>query len=103
MRPQKGCLVLRPFVKEKPSALEDAIERVMEHMKRVDTDTEEYSQLIAHLERLNKMKQEQKRNRISPDTMAIVCGNLLGILIIVSYERMHVMTSKGVGFILKPK
>ena len=41
--------------------------------------------------------------RVSPDTMAIVAGNLLGIALIVGHERMNVVTSKALGFVLKSK
>ncbi|MET0786968.1 MAG: hypothetical protein ABWY25_09695 [Paenisporosarcina sp.] len=59
--------------------------------------------MVDHLERLMKMKAEERRNRVSPDTMAIVGGNLLGILVIVAYEQKHVMVSRGLGLILKAK
>jgi hypothetical protein len=35
--------------------------------------------------------------------MAIVVGNILGILVIVAYEQKHVMVSKGLGFVIKAK
>jgi hypothetical protein len=72
-------------------------------MNEVGPDSEEYSALVEHLDRLAKMKAEERRNRVSPDTMAIVAGNLVGVLIIVAYERSHVMTSKGLGFVINSK
>ncbi|MET0786521.1 MAG: hypothetical protein ABWY25_07445 [Paenisporosarcina sp.] len=71
-------------------------------MNTYGPDSPEYSALIDHLDRLNRMK-EQSGRRPSPDAMAVVAGNLLGILIIVAYEQKHVMVSKGLGFVLKPK
>jgi hypothetical protein len=103
MKLQKGCLMLRRFITGKSSNLDKPIERVMEHMQRVEPDTEEYDRLMAHLERLTRLKREERLNRVSPDTMALVAGNLLGILIIVAYERNHVMVSKGLGHILRTK
>lgn len=41
--------------------------------------------------------------RPSTDTMLIVGANLLGILIIVGYERANVVTSKALGFLRQPK
>jgi len=39
--------------------------------------------------------------RISPDTLATIGANLLGIMIIIGHERAHVVTSKALGFIMK--
>jgi hypothetical protein len=35
--------------------------------------------------------------------MWTVIGNLTGILLILNYERAHVVTSKAIGFVLKPR
>lgn len=95
--------MLRKFWRrDKPSILDEPIEKVLKEMKEYGPDAPEYPKLVAHLERLIRLKQEEK-SKVSPDTMAIVIGNLVGILIIVSYEQSHVMVSKGVGFILRPR
>ena len=103
MRPTERKIMFGRKAKDENPQLDDAINRVMEAMVATDKDAEEYSKLIEHLERLTKLKTENRPERISRDTMAIVVANLLGILIVVSYEHMHVITSKGLGFLLKPK
>jgi hypothetical protein len=87
----------------KSSILDDSIHRVLVDMQSHDPGTQDYELLMGRLERLMQMKAEEGQNRVSPDTMAIVIGNLLGILIIVSYERAHVMVSRGLGFVLRTK
>lgn len=87
----------------KPSIVDEPIAEVLTSMNTFGPDSEEYPALIEHLDRLTKMKAEERRNRVSPDTMAIVAGNLLGILIIVAYEQKHVMVSKGLGFVINTK
>jgi hypothetical protein len=94
--------VLRNFFKKKESILEEPINKVLVEMSTSDPDSEEYSALLGNLERLVRLKDE-KSSRVSPDTMAIVAGNLLGILIIVAYEQKHVMVSRAVGFIMKTR
>ena len=92
------------FVKKKESILDEHIVQTLNSMKSYGPDSPEYPALIDHLDRLTRMKQmERSYNRVSPDTMAIVAGNLLGILVIVAYEQRHVMVSKGLGFILKTR
>lgn len=86
-----------------PSILDEPIEKVLTDMNTYGPDSEEFPRLVDHLERLIRMKAEERRRQISPDTMAIVIGNLLGILIIVAYEQKHVVVSKGLGFVLRTK
>ena len=87
----------------KPSIVDEAIGKVLTEMRTYDLDTKEYREAFEHLERLMRMRTEDRRNRISPDTMAIVIGNLVSVLIIVGYERGHVMTSKAMTYVVKPK
>lgn len=96
--------MLRRFVAKKPSILDEPIEKVLNGMNTYDPNDPEFQVLMDHLERLTRLKEhESSKNRVTPDTMAIVAGNLLGILVIVAYEQRHVMVSKGLGFILKTK
>lgn len=84
-------------------ALDSAIERVLNDMDTYGPDSEEYKQLVEHLEKLYSLKNTRTTKRVSPDTIAIVAGNLLGILIIVAYEQKNVITSKGIGFVMKTR
>jgi len=102
MRQQKGYM-LRRFFTEPPSILDEPIERLLTEMNTYGPDSEEYRVAVDYLERLVNLKANERRHNITPETMAIVLGNLLGILIIVAYEQKHVMVSKGMGLILRTK
>lgn len=82
--------------------LEETIAAVYEEMKQWDPYSEEYQESLESLERLEKLKAGEGRKRISSDTLVQVGGNLLGIFIIVAYERGHVMVSKAKDYIFKP-
>lgn len=83
--------------------MEHQINAVLEEMERVGVASEEYPKLMTYLERLNDVKMKQHQNRMSRDTIAVVVGNLLGILIIVAYEQRHVITSRGFTQIIRPR
>ena len=83
--------------------LDAAMNRVLDDMDLADPNSDEYSDMISHLERLSKLRTHERPGRVSPDTVLIVAGNLVGILIIVAYEHSHAMTSKALGFIPKAK
>lgn len=83
--------------------LNEAIERILDEMETYGPDSPEYPGYLDHLERLYALKTEESPRRVSPDAIIQVAGNILGILVIVAYEQKHVMTSKGLGFVMKPK
>jgi hypothetical protein len=45
----------------------------------------------------------QKPRGVSKDVLAPVVGNLVGIMAILSHERMNVITTKAMSLIIKPK
>ena len=39
--------------------------------------------------------------KFTPDTVLVVAGNIGGILLILNFERLDIIRSKAIGFILK--
>lgn len=91
------------IVKGKSSILDDEISRVRLKMLGVDPNSEEYESLLAIFERLIRLQKDEVSNRVSPDTIAVVAANLLGILVIVGYEQGHVIASRGLQMLLRTK
>ena len=87
--------------KDKRTNLEKEIDDVLKEMELLDKDSTEYRSRVASLERLYKAKSLDTNRKISPDTAAIVAGNLLGIIVILTFEKANVITSKALGFVLK--
>ena len=55
------------------------------------------------MERVSDVKQKELPSKVNRDTYIIVAGNILGILIIAFAEQNHVVVSKALSFVLKPK
>lgn len=89
--------------KDKPNPLDVKIEAVLAEMDMTEPGSEEYAKLLASVERLHKIKAEERKDRVSRDTLAIVAGNLLGIFLIVAYEKGHVLTSKAFNSVIRPR
>lgn len=88
--------------KTEPSDLDKAITRLYELMAETGPETQAYDAMTNQLTKLHKLKEtETSSKRVSPDTLAIIAGNLAGIVALLSYERAHVITSKALGFVLK--
>lgn len=90
-------------IMNKDENLQKEIDRVLARMSTIDPISNEYADLTASLSKLYDFKETTSKNRLSKDTMAVVAGNLLGIIMIVGHERAHVVTSKAIGFVLKAR
>jgi hypothetical protein len=104
MRHYERMFMFRHFRKMKePDLLDDLIARALSEMEVMGPYADDYPEMLGYLERLTKLKEGNSRQPVSADTMALIVGNLAGILLIVAYEQKHVMTSKGFPLIIKPK
>lgn len=90
-----------------PSDLEDEITRVISLMSDQNPDTEEYTTMVSNLKVLVEARQLDEAtdapNRLSADTMLSVGGSIVGVLLILGFEKANVITSKGLSFIPKIK
>jgi hypothetical protein len=84
-----------------PSALELVITNLLDEMQLTSCDSEEYSKMVAHLTKLYSLKEQDTPKRVSPETWAMIGGNLAGIMLILQHERFHVITSKALSFVSK--
>jgi len=87
--------------KDRRSKLEKEIDLILDEMRGIEATTSEYLIRLNNLERLHKMNNEIKNRKVKPDTIAIVMTNLIGIGMILGYERVNIITSKALGFVLK--
>lgn len=85
----------------KPSELEVVIEDVMTRMRVVGPDDPEYDNLVKYLGHLTKMRDEARGRRVSPDTVAIIVGNLVIAVVVVLAERDSVLSTKFRDFQVK--
>jgi hypothetical protein len=85
------------------SPLEKAVNTALNQLNYYETGSEEYARTMDALVKLHKMKEEEKPSSVSKDTMAIIAANLLGIFMIITHERVNVITSKAFGLLLRPK
>lgn len=88
-----------------PTPLEKEMTNVLSHLEGINPASDEYATVLDKLEKLNALKEPQKepKKRISPDALVSAGASLLGIVLILSYEQTHVVTTKALSFITKPK
>jgi hypothetical protein len=97
---------LKPSV-TKPTTIEKAIDDLVSKMSEHEGDSKEYTDMAKNLKVLCEanaaVKAANKPNAVSADTIAVIAGNLIGITMILGFERVNVVTSKALGFVMKPK
>lgn len=88
---------------DKPASLQELIDLVQTQMLMEGADSEKFTEMADELERLYAMKKSNNTSRVSPDALVAVAGNILGIGLILQHERLHVVTSKALSFVMKTK
>jgi hypothetical protein len=85
----------------KKSKLESVIDSILDEMGKHQANSDEYGTMADNLEKLCKAKSYEKQKGVSPDTIAIGVVNLVGIILILKHEKIDIITSKALGFVLK--
>jgi hypothetical protein len=97
----KGAMFSRT---KEPSLLELEIDRAVRELVNHPIGSEEYNRTLDSIVKLHKMKEEEKPSEVSKDTLSVIGANLLGIFMIITYERAgNVISTFARNLILKPR
>ena len=94
--------MFKPF-SQPESEYDKQIRRVIRELETSEPGSDQYGKLLDRLQKLQKMRAEDRPDRPSADTLAQVSANLIGMLLIIQYERVHVISTKALGFIPRTK
>lgn len=95
---------LRKPEQEDPILLDRAIGKLLTELNNHDGESEEALAISKVVKTLYEAKATiPEPDVVSANTMATIAANLLGIVLVIGYERTHVITSKALGFVLKTK
>jgi len=85
--------------KSMKTKIKDARDTIFVDMCQVGLKDDEWDKLNKKYQVYNNML---KTNwKITPDTLLVVTGNLLGIILILHHEKVDIITSKALGFVLR--
>jgi hypothetical protein len=101
MTPTIGATLFTRKPRPEDVPLNLATDLVLLDLKNHPDDSDRVAKNIKQLAKLQKLRSENRSTRVSPDTLAIVLGNLAGVLLIVSYEKHNIVTSKALTFVQK--
>lgn len=92
--------------KEKPKhqrMLESELDRTIIRLRAEMPNSEDYTKTLGIVERLHEMIETEPRSSVSKDTMLLVGGNLLGIILILKHEHLNPITSKALNFVIRTR
>jgi hypothetical protein len=93
---------LRP--QEKTSVIDPVIETLISEMAGYDASDEAYTTAALNLKTLIEAKAvEPKPDRVSLDTVTVVAANLIGIVMILAFEKNGIITSKSMSLLNRPR
>jgi hypothetical protein len=81
--------------------LQDEINSILEEMASEQPDTDKYSREADNLEKVCRAKSYEHNSPIDINTIITAAASLGGIVLILNYEKLGVVTSKALSFIPK--
>ena len=85
------------------AALDGEIERLVEALKSEQPGSEEYLKISTNIRDLCEARERKNPLQMDVNTLVAVGANILGLVIILNFERTGVITSKAFGWIFKGK
>lgn len=88
---------------EESSLLEQSIASAYNQLEAHDAGTEMYANILDKIERLEALRPKKKELSVSGDALVAAITNILGIGLVLNYEKLGVVTSKAFGLLVKSK
>ena len=87
--------------KEIKRTITDEIDRLVKELEGMKPETPEYEAKVKQIRVLCEAR-SLKPDRLLNTDMLITAGvNILGILLILNFEKLNVVSSKAIGFVMK--
>lgn len=94
-----------PWKEKEKTPLEQERDRILKEMKNCDPATETYQTLTRRLTELSQIdaeyKKGEKKEKLSPNAIASGVIGLIEIVVIMTYEKGHVLATKAFGRIMR--
>jgi hypothetical protein len=79
------------------------IARIVRALQGERVETEEYGVLLGRLEKLQRIRHEERPDNFSSDGILMAATNLIGIFAILQHENLNVITSKALSFVTRTR
>jgi hypothetical protein len=82
---------------------EKEVTRVLTEMEKMPVDSEAYGKAVNNLDVLCKARSSKTNSWLSADLVIPALTNLIGIMLVLNYEKLGVVTSKAMALVGRGK
>jgi len=86
---------------EDKKTFDQEVTRVLTEMSTMSVDSDEYAKAVKNLEVLCQARSSKTNSWLSADLIVPAVTNILGLLLVLNYEQLHVITGKAIGFVFR--
>lgn len=85
--------------------IDKAITEAYSKLNSFTAESKEHAKTVKQIAELEKIKalKNKTEHLFTPDTLLLVGANLLGILLILNFEKIDVVATKSLGFVTKTR
>ena len=89
--------------KSQKRTIDQEIERLLEQMETEEVGSENYNKCLNTVKTLTEARANKSPRDIDYNTLVMAGANILGILLVLNFERAGTITSKAFSFMIKGK
>ena len=89
--------------KQPKRTIDDEAERILKTLEALPVDSKEYETAVLRLENVCRARSFKNSPYVSGDVIVAAAVNILGILLVLNYEKCDVLASKAFSMIFKQR
>jgi hypothetical protein len=89
------------FRTESQRLLDEEIERLILELKNEKPDSEPYVKIVDNLKVLCEAREKKNPLQMNADTLLAIGANVIGLVIVLNFEKANIITSKAFGMLWK--
>lgn len=91
------------FKTKSQAALDREITRLVDQLCSLPADSKEYAAVTDNIKILCEAREKKDPSSISTEMLLSIGANLIGLLVILNFEKTGIITSKALSFLWKSK
>lgn len=92
--------ILRPHSLE---AMDKEIERLTRQLADISPLSDDYSKILKLISELTEARSKKNERAVSTDVILTIGANIIGMLLVLNYERLNVISTKALTMVWKSK
>jgi prefoldin subunit 5 len=88
--------ILRP---KSLQAMDEEVERLTRQLADIQPLSDDYSKILKLITELTEARSKKNERAVSTDVLLTVGANIVGILLVLNYERLNVISTKALTMV----